>query len=280
MSETIYFRGTREELRQLVGRLALTLSGRGDDAYGIGKGFSTVIGFAALSDIKDNFVTCANGGTGELGVTWPPLSKAYLAYGRRFGVGEQAALKKAVGLGAANRYAPGNKKGLLDAQQLKRWKQLFARYFNRLMLSLGETAAKAWAAKFAWADLKREGAKTKLDVFGNRKVQILRDTGVLLNSLSPGVLTTAGAEINYRKPAALGGEQQLFEATAGTVIVGTTVPYAAVHNYGHPAKPKMPRRQFLPDDERQVPDVWWQRWLDVGLLAVQQGMKILVGNHA
>lgn len=252
-------------------RLKQVLIGRASDPLQLARGVFLALGFAALSDIKDDFVRKANGEVGEDGVKWPDLSAKYKAYGRRFGPGEQAGLKKAAGLGKANRFAPGQNKGLLTAAQLKLWRKIYGTRLQRFLVSMSEPAAKARAAQIAWAELKRMGAKTKISVFGSRKLQILRDTGVLLNSLSPGELN--GTE--YRKPSGDGGDDQLFQTISNGVIVGTTVPYAAVHNNGNPSK-GIPARPFLPS---QAPAVWQQRWekvaadaIDVAIrLAYQQG---------
>lgn len=273
----VYFKGDRNDIRNLAIRLRDILSGRAPDRSGIASGFLLCLGFGALSDIKDAYVTKADGGTDEMGISWPDLSPKTKAYGRRFGPGEQSSLKQAAGVGRGARFAPGNNVGLLTAEQLKMWKKIFARTLARLRLSLPEDEAKARAAQIAWATLKRDyGARTKLDVYGNRKVQILRDTGVLLNSLSPGILT-GGPAPSYSKPTAPGGSEQVFEQHPGSIIVGTNVPYAAAHN--KPLKAKLPRRQILPDED-QVPDVWWERWLGIGMKALEAGSAILFREAA
>jgi hypothetical protein len=105
------------------------------------------------------------------------------------------------------------------------------------------------------------GAKTKISVFGSRKVQILRDTGVLLNSLSPGELLQGGA---YSKPSGLGGDDQIFNTISNGVIVGTNVPYAGIHNNGNASK-GIPARPFLP---KEAPQVWKDRWSKVAEQAI------------
>lgn len=269
----IYFRGNRMQARQVARRLKDALIGRASDPHGLARGVFIAVGLAALSDIKDDFVRKADGATGEDGNTWPPLSREYLAYGRRFGKGEQTALKTAAGLGKANRFAPGNNKGLLTAAQKKLWGKIFARSYQRFLLSLPEREAKARAAQIAWAELKRLGARTKLDVFGSRKVQILRDTGVLLNSLSPGEMTATG----YSKPSGDGGDDQIFTTIANGVIVGTTVPYAAVHQNGNPAK-GIPPRPFLPVQE--APRVWQDRWAKVADQAIDIAIRLAYEQEA
>lgn len=284
----VYFRGSREQARAIVRNLAAVLTGKVRDSANIAQGVFLALGFAALSDIKADFVRKSHGGTGEDGETWPKLSPEYLAYQRRFGPGEKASLKKAAGVTAGMRFSPGTilktkiidfnlterivqNKGLLTKAQIKRWNLIFARTLSRLLLSMGPKEAKARAAQIAWATLKAEGAKTLLDVYGHRQVDILRDTGVLLNSLSPGRITGG----TYSKPSGDGGEEQIFTTIANGVIVGTNVPYASVHNHGN-AKKGIPKRQFLP---KEAPTVWVDRWLRVAnkALAVAARMAFQVG---
>ena len=272
MTASVHFQGGRQEARELAYRLAGILTGREPDTLGIAQAVFTTLGYAALSDIKDDFVRKAKGETGEDGNTWPPLSPKTIAYHRRFGPGEKAALKKAAGLGRGNRLAPGNKPGLLTAAQLKRWRGIFASRLARFMLSMPAPAAKAKAAAIAWATLKREGAKTMLEVFGNRKVEILRDTGILLNSLSPGTMTGTDAGIEYQPPSGPGGDEQIFKLFNAGVIVGTTVRYARTHQEGDP-KRKIPARPFLPT--RGIPPTWLERWKQAGSLALASGARQL-----
>lgn len=247
------------------------LSGQDPDTAGLARGVFLAAGFEALSCIKSDFITKSRGGTGADGNKWQPLSKKYLAYGRRFGSGEQASLKKAAGLGRQNRLAPGQNKGLLTTDQLKRWNKIFAQTLTRMLLSLPPAQAKARAAQIAWATLKREGAKTKLEVYGNRTVDILKDTGILLNSLSPGQMGGAGPASSYTKPSGDGGDQQIFEAISNGIIVGTNVPYAAVHNFGS-TKLGIPARPFLP---KEAPDVWKQDIADTTAKALEQAARLV-----
>jgi hypothetical protein len=225
------------------------LTGAGPDRGGLARSVHLAGGVEALSNVKADFVRKASGATGEDGTTWAPLTKEYLAYQRRFGKGEKAALKKAAGLTSANR-----QRGLLTAAQNKRWKQVFWQVFSRLQLSLSDSEAKARASAAAWSVVKREGARTMLEVFGNRKVDINRDTGVLLNSLSPGVFDGS----TYQKPSGEGGSEQIMEPIVNGVVVGTNVAYAAaVHK----------RRPLWTDP---FPEVWTQRIANV----VEQAMVI------
>lgn len=256
-----HFRGSRADAAAIARELHAALIGR--ESSELAKGVFLAIGFAALSDIKDDFVRKADGQAGEDGNTWKPLSKEYLAYQRRFGRTEKATLKKAAGLGKQHRFGVSGNMGLLTKEQQKRWKAIFASTLARLLLSMAEPAAKSRAAQVAWAKLKSEGAQTMLEVFGNRKVQIQRDTGVLLNSLSPGELSGGAQSVVYTPPGEPGGEQQIMRAIENGVIVGTNVPYAGACQK---------QRPFLPTD--RVPEVWRSRWMD----AAKEAVRIAVRN--
>lgn len=262
MPNVITFHGGRQEAARIVKATLASLVGaaRSEAAQGV----FIAVGIAALSDIHADFIRKARGEVGEDGNTWPRLDPKTLAYSRRFGPGEQSALKKAAGLGRANRFAPGGNKGLLTAAELKRWRKLYSASLARLAASMPLGKAKGIAAAMAWAKLKSEGAKTKLDVYGHREHEALRDTGVLLNSLSVGVESTFGS---YDPP-----EDQVFGLQENGIIIGTSVVYAGVHNEGY-AKKGIPERRFLPKPD-QVPPMWLERWLTAGMRALSIGIEM------
>lgn len=256
----VYCRAGSAEARAIINRFLAMITGN-EIADNLAQGVFFAIGLAALIDIHQDFIRKAQGGVGDDGTSWPRLSPKTLAYSRRFGPGEQARLKGAAGLGRGNRFAPGGNKGLLSAKELKRWRQVYAMHLSRLLMTYPLTQAKSIAAGIAWNTVKAEGAKTKLEVYGNRAHEPLRDTGVLLNSLSPGYMIWG----EYHKPQKDGGKEQIFQSLANGVIVGTNVPYAKVHNEGNPAK-GIPARPFLP---RVVPQKWIDGWAEVGIQAVE-----------
>lgn len=261
---TIYVRGTREDIRRRISLLPLILAGRVSDEAGIARGFMARIAYTFLEKVKLAFIVKSRGGTDEAGITWPKLTKEYLAYGRRFGPGEQTALKAAAGLGRGHRHAPGDKNGLLSASQLRQWRQIYARNLAWLSAreSLGE--AKGHAAAIAWSEMKKRGAQTKLDVFGSRQVDIGRDTGILFNSLSPGELSESGPDANL----AAASEHQIIEFRPGEAIVGTNVPYAGPFHRRRPLWPSV-----LP-----------QSWVDAMARRASEGLamavQIIVGGRA
>ena len=244
-----------------------TLVGRGSESrYRTAcEGVYISLGFSVLGDIQADFVRKSRGQTGEDGVTWQPLSPKTLAYSRRFGPGEKTQLKRAAGLGQQHAYAPGGKDGLLTKAQLKRWRTVYARLLSRFAVDLPIQVAKGKAAAIAWTQIKAEGGQTKLDVFGHRKVDILRDTGILLNSLS------IGNSYEKRTP------DQIFELLLNGVVVGTNVPYARAHNEGVPGR--LPARPFIPKEDK-IPAVWLSRLLNTGMRALSNAIASVLQGAA
>lgn len=243
----IYTSVSRADLKRRLAALPGILSGRLPDRLGIAHGFKLRLAVAFLEKIKLAFITKSRGGTDECGISWPRLSKAYLAYQRRFGPGEKAQLKKGAGLGRANRFAPGGHDGLLTKAQEKEWWAIYCRNLAWLAAREPIATAKARAASIAWSEMKKRGAKTKLDVFGNREVEILRDTGALFNSLSPGILGELGPNASYTSP-----DGQIVVDRPGELLVGTNVEYAKYHQ-GDEENPG--RRRFFPRPD-EIPQHW------------------------
>lgn len=226
----LVFKGTRAELAARLRGLTAALSGRGPDADGVADAVLLRGAVALLSQVQTAFIAKARGGTGSDGIKWPPLKRATVA-GRRT---SRAELKS---LGIKGKRT----RGLLTPAQDKRWRAIFASTLAKLR-ARGTGGAEALAAQTAWAVLKSEGAKTKLDVLGGRAVQILTDTGRLLASLSPG--------IEGDPPARRAG--QILDVGPGKITVGTNVEYAERHHRGDPSK-GLPARPLWPET---LPDAW------------------------
>ena len=203
-TQTVYFRGSYDEAKEISRRLARIMVGQGVAGSEVARGVNLAIGVAALSDIKADFVKKARGGTGEDGVKWAPLKPA--------------------------------------------------------------TIARRRATK---ADLRNhKKGKIKLS---ERQVEILRDTGVLPNSLSPGQLGGGALPTNYSPPGVEGGDAQVLRTVADGCFVGTTVPYAYVHQHGS-KKRNIPARPFLP---RVIPAKWAARWASVASRSLAVAARLL-----
>jgi hypothetical protein len=263
---TVYFRGSKQAAREVVRTFVGMLTGKQPDQGSLAAGVFRVIGFAALGSIQRDFLTKARGGTGEDGVKWKPLKPETIAYSRRYGPGEMSRLKKQAGLGRGHNRGIGGNRGVLTKAQETRWWALYRQSLAWCIPRFGfNQEAKAAAASVAWAQLKREGAKTMLEVYGNRQVEILRDTSVLFNSLSPGTLVGGEVPSAYVKPNVEGGAEQVFKEIENGVIVGTTVAYAAKQNKTRP---------FIP---KTVPDKWKREWAETALGSVADAMRQYFG---
>ena len=213
------------------------------------------IGIALLSQIQQAFIVKSRGGIGSDGIQWPPLKPETIAQ-RRIGVGDL------LPIGVKGRKIPANRvRGLLTPDQDARWRKIFAQVYTRNVFELGDAAAKAKAGAVAWAVLKGEGAQTKLEVLGGRQVDTLRDTGMLLRSLSP---TTASLQ----------PEGQVFECEPGAVTVGTNLkPY---HHRGVPGR--LPARPFWPLDN-SIPDAWWTAITEAAANGIREALFLMVQEN-
>lgn len=245
----------KSEVIRRVRELVQAVAGRGPSSSGIGERVMRRVGESFLADVQQDFATKSAGGTGKVGGKWPAQSKKYLAYGRPPEGREKTVVRKAAGVKSSDRYAPGGNNGLLSADQNRRWKAIFAFTKRRLMLSTSEAEASQRAAQIAWATLKREGARTKLQVYGSRTVPILRDTDSLYDSFSPH------------------DAEAVFEASAGSGQFGSKHPFAAAHNYG---TGKLPRRQIIPDGDDDMPDEWADNMAAAALEEVAGEIKLLL----
>ena len=266
----LVFRGSKKYAKNIISSVVKMLTGKEPDRGGLARGVHLAIGTQALSLIHEDFVVKSRGGTGKIGGKWQKLTRAYLAYQRRFGKGEQSALKKAAGAERGASHGVGGNRGLLTKSQVELWNRTFADRFARFQMSMPDAAAKARAAAVAWIVVKKAGGKTMIDVYGGREVEILKDTGILLNSLSAGEIR-GGV---HRKPKVKGGADQIVENLKNGVIVGTNVKYAAAHNYGVPGR--LPRRQFLPDGD--LPDEWNGHMEDVLERAITELAEQLISR--
>ncbi len=262
----VVFQGGRKEASRIIRATIASLTGHA--RVEAARGVFLAIGVAALTEIHADFIVKARGGVGADGVVWTRLSRKTLAYHRRFGPGEAAELKRNAGLGRGHRHAPGDKKGLLSAAELRQWRALFVMGLKKFALEMPIGEAKRKAAAIAWAIMKRRGAKTKLEVYGDRPHEVLRDTGVLANSLSVG----SYSRDQYQRPMVDGGEHQIFALLENGVVVGTNVRYAKAHHEGMNGLPKRP---IMPTDD--LPLAWQDRILNAGMralaVAIEQSLQ-------
>ncbi|OGT57670.1 MAG: hypothetical protein A3E01_02730 [Gammaproteobacteria bacterium RIFCSPHIGHO2_12_FULL_63_22] len=250
----VIFRGSRADVAQHIDRLRDILTGQTADEGQIREGFLLRIGMAALSKVKQWYEIKADGGTDPAGESWPDLTPEYKAYGRRTTEDEVKALglpTNVMDQGRKVKRKPGtniDRLPTLDEGQRERWWKI---YHDTLgwRIAKGDTvkAAKGVAAGRAWNVLKEQGAKTLLGTLGQRKLKILRDTGRLLNSLSPGIdddEDLATMDVFQRESV----DEQEFAVGQNSVIVGTNVKYAAFHHDG--------KRRLWPEPSKWPQAAW------------------------
>lgn len=213
----------------------------------------TDVGVALLDRIQEAFAAKSQGGTDEAGESWKPLSPRTIA-GRIY---KRAGRTRT---GSARAAHPSQ---ALTPKQRERWWQVYRQYLGRFRrgargvqggLIVATPADKSAAAKVAWTVLKREGAHTLLDKYGKDKVDILRDTGELMESLTPNS----------------GSNRSVFRVLPGQVEVGTSRPYALAHHLGVPRK-NLPKRALWPAPQKW-PSSWWY---DI-LAEIQAGIVELI----
>jgi hypothetical protein len=236
----MHYRGSTADLNAALAALPSVIAGVGADPAGVGESLCKRMGVALLSQIQQAFVVKARGGVGSDGIAWKPLKRATIAARRT-----TAKEKKSLGVGGKR------VRGLLTPAQDKLWRRVFAGQKARMDLR-GIPGSAAIAAKMAWAAVKAAGGRTKLDVLGGRKVEILRDSGRLLRSFAPGV---------EDRPS--GAAEQVFAVAPGRVTVGTNVPYAARQHADRP---------FWPD---AMPEPWARAVFD----ALSSGLMKVLGQY-
>lgn len=278
MESHINYRGSREELRTLLRSFVASLSGQSGEFAPYVRGIKLRVGLVALSCIQESFLAKSAGGAGEDGIQWDPLKKATIA-ARRVGPGDIAGLKsqgitkRKFGFGARKQGASDLdsagrlKRGFLTAAQDKRWRTIFATRKASLMAAhgMGEEAASARAGQIAWATLKAEGAKTKLDVLGNRSVMIGRDTGRLFNSLAPGTPEPESHPLLQEAPPV---EERVLRDEPGAIVIGSDVDYAAAF---HAKRPLWPASD--------LPEAWSQRIAEAGRTGIEEAITMILGSR-
>jgi hypothetical protein len=235
------YHGTRADLVRLLQHIPAVLGGA-PDPNGIARGIQLRAGNVLVSKVQQAFIVKSRGGTGEDGIKWKPLKRETIAQRRT-----TRSERKALGITGTR------VRGLLTPAQDRRWRQIYGSRLARLLASgVGGGEARATAARIAWAILKSEGAMTKLDVLGGRQVDILRDTGELLRSFTPGV---------EDKPS--GADGQVFKLEPSRVIIGSNKK--PQHHTGIPGR--LPARPFWPPDG-SLP----RPWSEAILGSIQRGM--------
>jgi hypothetical protein len=227
----------QRQVNDIVRELPAILSGRKPDKHNLHKIFW---GAFAYSD----------GNSDDLGNKWDDLDQDYKAYKRPVHEGE-------IPSNLRRRLKPSNNRlGLLTPGEHKKWKQIFGIIYHSYKDELGDGEALALAGQVAWTRLKEEGAQTKRDVLGNRKVPIMQVTKKLITSLLPGKFDPGRG---YKKK----NGNQVFQLNRRNLKLGTELLYAEHHDDTRPIWPKNY-------------DAWVEKAMEAGNNAVQARLFTLL----
>lgn len=223
----IQLNASRADVRRIMARIPSMLAGRVPDPTGLVRDIQKRIALVVLSLIKEAFAVKARGGTDACGEKWAPLAESTIAR-RRLGRGDKKLLTVKARLAA------------LPPDEQKRIKRDI-RDRKALLLAQGVDAAAAEriAREGAFSAGRARGGliPTKRGILGARSVEILRDEGLLLASLSPG------------------NAANILETLPGRIIVGTNDPKAWYHQFG---TSRMPARRIIPPPATWPAD-WWRQ---------------------
>lgn len=263
-SSDIHFSGTSEDVRRLIIQFVASMSGRAGEFEPYVRGIKLRVGMVALACVQEAFIVKAGGGMGDDGIAWAPLKKQTIA-NRPMGAGDRQSMKGYGGHNGKDKLGR-IKRGFLSPAEDAQWRRIFATRKAQFIARYGmdDAAASARAGQIAWATLKSQGAKTKLEVLGNRKVQIGRDTGRLLNSLSPAIANPESQSIMVE---ARDVEDQILREEDGAVVIGSNVAYAG---------PFHKMRPLWPDGE--LPPAWGIRVAEAAASGIAEAIEMIIGQ--
>lgn len=202
--KTIRLRTSKKALYSQLRSLPEEIVGKRSDSE-LSKVFLNHLGHTLFERVETSFLDKSSGGTDEFGKSWKPLTPETIAARP---ISNTEYRKAGVRQG---------ERGILTVFQNAIWKGIFASTYKRARAEYDDARAKQIAGETAWAVIKSLGGKTKLGVFGRRKVRILRVSDRLYESLKAGTLVNN----RYYPP-----KEQVFEIEGAELVLGTKVPYA------------------------------------------------------
>lgn len=240
---TVRLKLTRREARARVYDVARMLAGRIPDNQSgeLARGFALRLGVVTMAFLKEAYVIKARGGIDAAGERWKPLSPVTIA--RRMEKG---------------RNRPITRRQQRARERVARAELEYRKAKQRILNS--PTARKFYENADRQSAVKRKlwNLRQKLDQAKREyqaavgSIEILRDTGRLYNSLSPGL---TGSVL---KDGSL-------DVRPGAAAFGTNVKYAAKHHYGDG---KCPQRRLWPEPSR-----WPSSWVNELRRAAASGIR-------
>lgn len=260
----------RKKVREFLAKeLPGILSGRLPDPMGIRKAVFAKVVWAALEDVKKDYEEKSKGGQGQGGIEWAPLTKFTI---RKRAEAQKGKSGVSAGGKRHKQEQPPPDPAWLRAQRREVYRKEYAR-LRAGGLSHKEAARQAsvvarFATARAWnlmAGLMRgEPGKAAPPYQGD--FPILKETGRLLESASPGTVSGKGLGMEYQPPsggAAESGDQEVVYGK-GFVAVDSHVPYGDKHmedGEGEETGGFRPARPWKYGGD--VPKEWVDRWAAV-----------------
>jgi hypothetical protein len=254
MTTTILFRGTKQEAINKVREFVRAMAGKGPSPAV--EGLLLRLGTTLLGKIQESFVQKSEDGTDAMGVQWQPLSPVTLAL-RRKGTGPKLAarLKREIPKLSRTRQALIRSHydrlyRLYRADKASDRASASSRKHARHLLELMKPALSPTRYKKLKGQLEKDlpNPRAKQTALLGAFALILRDTGRLLNSLSPQIASP----------------DRILRFMPGAVAVGSNVSYLKYHQSDKARQKKkdgtdkLPRRQILPDKAKPIPASWWK----------------------
>ena len=221
---TVRVKASMASVQAAVGRIPKALASR--SRSNLNACLLNHLAYNLFQKIGRSYELKADGKSDQFGMSWKPLLPATIA------------ARPVTPADFAHARVKKGQRGILTSAENKKWKAIFWKKYAKLRLTMGDAKAKQSAARMAWAILKAAGAKTRLSVFGRRKVKILRLSDRLYDSLCAGTLSGN----RYYKP-----REQIFDYLNGELTMGTGVPYSSHQNK---------RRRLIPSMTNMVRGGW------------------------
>lgn len=262
MRTVVFTRVRRPVLVAFLRSLPAVLAGRLPDPHGIAAAMRARIAWTFFSLVAISFDLKGRGGRNGAGDSWPPNTRAYLAYqkGRPAGV---------VGQGRVDsRKKPAhrtNRRAHLTPEQFRRWGVVYRAKLRQMIDRAPIAQARGEAATAAWAATRGTTADTLISQYGGQEDTMLVDRGDLRRSVQPGEIL----ETVYRP-----SDGQTFEEPTGQIVLASKDRTAAFHHrakrltHADPGKGTV-RRRLWPES---LPD----SWIDEILAQAIVGISLLV----
>lgn len=245
----VEWKGTREELYALLGRLGGVLTGRVDDASGAYKFMAFRLAMSFLSQVEIAFDYKSRRQPSPDGIVWDELRPDTIRR-RRMGAADRKAVK------LENR-ALGMSKG----RRSKIEKEILAKAADLVGRGMTDKQALGRARAMVEAPYRMRGELTSQSaVLTARDVLILIDTGVLHRAFEVNAGSTGEA-----------ADGRAIETPVGSVVVKITDEKKSQHHFGIPAR-KVPARHFWPPSG-DLPEVWWEEMRG----AYKRGLAYVLG---